>query len=353
MALKKSQLYSSLWQSCDELRGGMDASQYKDYILTLLFVKYVSDIHKIVDVFNRQVERPRYSRMVPVSEIADPANDYNLNIPRYVDSSEPEDLHDLEAHLRGGIPNRDIDDLQDYWADVMQDDVYLIAADGWMEAAKPRGVIDDKEKKIKETPDLVVKKKKYKLDLIPPALIVARYFADEQAEIEVLEANHEEAARELEEFTEEHAVEEGLLEGAMNDQGKVTRGGVKERLEAIEDEAESDDERAALARCLALMDAEAEAKRAVRDAQEKLDAGTLAKYGDLSEDAIKTLAVDDKWFTSIQTAVDGEVQRITQRLAERVKELEERYTSPVPELVDQVETLSAKADEHLKQMGFE
>src|SRR5438132_13662105 len=43
MALKKSQLYSSLWESCDELRGGMDASQYKDYILTLLFVKYVSD----------------------------------------------------------------------------------------------------------------------------------------------------------------------------------------------------------------------------------------------------------------------------------------------------------------------
>ena len=45
MALKKSQIYSSLWQSCDELRGGMDASQYKDYILTLLFMKYVSDKH--------------------------------------------------------------------------------------------------------------------------------------------------------------------------------------------------------------------------------------------------------------------------------------------------------------------
>src|SRR3954453_21261721 len=43
MALKKSDLYSSLWKSCDELRGGMDASQYKDYILTLLFMKYVSD----------------------------------------------------------------------------------------------------------------------------------------------------------------------------------------------------------------------------------------------------------------------------------------------------------------------
>src|SRR5207245_1199394 len=43
VALKKSDLYSSLWKSCDELRGGMDATQYKDYILTLLFVKYVTD----------------------------------------------------------------------------------------------------------------------------------------------------------------------------------------------------------------------------------------------------------------------------------------------------------------------
>ena len=51
---------------------------------------------------------------MPVVEIANPSNEYNLNIPRYIDSSEPEDLHDLEAHLRGGIPNRDIDALRDY-----------------------------------------------------------------------------------------------------------------------------------------------------------------------------------------------------------------------------------------------
>src|SRR2546430_16980768 len=55
MAIKKSELYSSLWKSCDELRGGMDASQYKDYVLVLLFVKYVSDKyagqpHALIDV---------------------------------------------------------------------------------------------------------------------------------------------------------------------------------------------------------------------------------------------------------------------------------------------------------------
>ena len=73
------------------------------------------DIHRIVDVFNNRTEQEGYSRMVPVSEIADPANDYNLNIPRYIDASEPEDLHDLDAHLNGGIPDRDIDALGDYW----------------------------------------------------------------------------------------------------------------------------------------------------------------------------------------------------------------------------------------------
>ncbi len=74
------------------------------------------DIHKIVDVFTRQIELPRYARLVPLTEIANPANGYNLNIPRYIDSSAPEDLHDLDAHLRGGIPNRDVDGLHAYWS---------------------------------------------------------------------------------------------------------------------------------------------------------------------------------------------------------------------------------------------
>ena len=73
------------------------------------------DIHKIVDIFNRQVELPRYSRMVPLTEISDSKNDYNLNLPRYLDSSEPEDLQDIDAHLRGGIPTNDLDALERYW----------------------------------------------------------------------------------------------------------------------------------------------------------------------------------------------------------------------------------------------
>lgn len=71
------------------------------------------DIRKIVDVFNNQLEIPKYSRMVPLDEIE--KNEYNLNIPRYIDTQEEEDIQDIEAHLLGGIPNRDIDNLQKYW----------------------------------------------------------------------------------------------------------------------------------------------------------------------------------------------------------------------------------------------
>ncbi len=74
------------------------------------------DIHKIVDVFTKQDESDsKYARMVPISEISDEKNDYNLNIPRYIDSQEDEDIQDIDAHLKGDIPNSDIDALQDYW----------------------------------------------------------------------------------------------------------------------------------------------------------------------------------------------------------------------------------------------
>jgi type I restriction enzyme M protein len=73
------------------------------------------DMHKIVDAFTGGREIPRYSRMVPLSEISSPENDYNLNVPRYIDSSEPDDVQDVHAHVNGGIPNRDLDALQSYW----------------------------------------------------------------------------------------------------------------------------------------------------------------------------------------------------------------------------------------------
>ena len=414
------------------------------------------DIHRIVDVFNRQTEVPRYSRMVPLAEISAPANDCNLNIPRYIDSGEPEDLHDLEAHLQGGIPDRDLDALgpywnafpslrqalfagngregysearvqvpqlsaailgnrefksyqarvsgifeawrethepvlkglkagtnpkevihtlsedllgnfadlplldrydvyqrlMDYWDEVMQDDVYLVAAEGWTEAAKPRGIIEDKERKIRETPDLIIKRRKYKIDLIPPDLIVARYFGDEQAAVEALQAKREAAAHELEEFVEEHTGEEGLLEDAVNDKGKVTKASVTERLKVIEREPGSREERDGLDHCRTLVETEAKAAKAVKEAQARLDEQVLARYGVLTEGEIKELAVEEKWFPSIRDEIEGEVQRLIQQLSGRAMELEERYARPLPELEREVEVLGTRVEGHLKRMGL-
>lgn len=76
------------------------------------------DLHLIIDTFLNQTEVDKFSRMVPTTEIADPKNGYNLNIPRYIDTSDPEDLQDLDAHLNGGIPNRDIEALGAFWEEL-------------------------------------------------------------------------------------------------------------------------------------------------------------------------------------------------------------------------------------------
>jgi type I restriction enzyme M protein len=71
------------------------------------------DIHKIVDVFTKRLEVPKYARMVSFEEIE--KNEFNLNLPRYIDSQTPEDLQDIAGHLKGGIPKADVDALQSYW----------------------------------------------------------------------------------------------------------------------------------------------------------------------------------------------------------------------------------------------
>lgn len=406
------------------------------------------DIHKIVDVFTKQLELPRYSRMVPLSEIA--GNDYNLNIPRYIDSSEPEDLHDLSAHLQGGIPNRDIDALErywqvfpsiratlfeharegyskalvkasevkstilnhdefktfaaqslvpftewaqrsnlhaiaqdespkqiihrisedllqsyaqtpllskydiyqilmDYWAESMQDDVYVLVQDGWPAGNVLREFVVNKGEKLKETPDLVIAKAKYKAELIPPALIVARFFAAEQVKVDTLQSLLDSASQELETYLEENSGEDGLLNDALNDKDKVTKATVTARLKLATDS----DEKAALKQAKKLFDAEGDAKKALKEAQDALDLAVFKQYPKLSIEEIKSLIVDDKWLATLESNIIAEIERVTQQLANRVKELEERYSEPLPALTQSVENLSDKVAGHLKAMGLE
>lgn len=417
------------------------------------------DLHKVVDTFNKQIEIERYSRMVPMSEISDPKNDYNLNIPRYIDSSEPEDLQDLHAHLHGGIPNTDLDalapywdafpqlrsqlfqpdrpgysdltidagqvqqaildsaefqkfaaearaltadwfaahrevlsqidanttpndlvaaigddllarfkavplldeygvyeQLMAYWHETMHDDVFLVMNEGWVDAAKPRPTIEDKERKLSETPDLVVgagrSAAKYKMDLAPPALIVSRYFAEDYAKVNELNADLEGATAVVEEHAEEHGADEGLLSDATNDKGNYTQ----QLLNAVvkESKASRDTEtRACAEQALQLVKAEAAAKKAAKEAQGALDLATLNKYGDLTEDDVKSLVLDDKWQASIVGRVGTEVEELTLELVGRIRQLGERYEETVPELAARLGALEDRVASHLAAMGIE
>ena len=413
------------------------------------------DIHKIVDTFARQANIPRYARLVPLAEISGPKNDYNLNLPRYIDSTEPEDIQDINGHLRGGVPDRDIDALEDfwkvlpavrgtlfkagkhkgytqlklavtdvkaailghveftafnsnasslfakwqqsnraqlksitaitkpkplietiaedllatfktaplldaydvyqhlmdYWAETMQDDCYLVAADGWREAAQPTLILDDKAKKTKAKPDLIVGKKKYQAELIPPGLVIARYFATAQSHIEALEAQAAGFDQQFEELAEEHGGEGGLLEDAKNEKDKLTKLSVAARLKDIKADKDAAEERKALQGYLDLSEQAASVGTQLKAAQDALNQQVAAKYGQLSGDDIQTLVVDDKWLATLAAAVQGELDRVSQTLTGRIRQLAERYATPLPQLTDEVATLAARVDEHLKKMG--
>jgi type I restriction enzyme M protein len=357
-----------------------------------------------------------------------------LNIPRYIDSSEEEDLQDIEGHLKGGIPERDIErlapywqicpglktalfapadrpgylqlkvdpkdikntvfshpefvtftgqvndhfigwrsastpilkginvgdrpkaliesisedllvrfadvplidkydvyqHLMSYWSDIMQDDVYMIVADGW------KATNDGKPNQ----------------DLIPAQLIINRYFKTDAEAIEKLEADRETINREMEELAEENSGEEGLLEEAKTDKGKLTKASVKARLAVIKHDWDAKEERTVLNDYLKLIEKESTVSKAIKDAQKMLDRKVDAQYSKLNEDEIKTLIVDDKWMATLDTNIHSELDRISQMLTGRIKQLAERYSQPLPALTDEVEILSIKVDEHLKKMGF-
>src|SRR3984893_13836135 len=96
MAIKKSELYSSLWKSCDELRGGMDASQYKDYVLVLLFVKYVSD--KYAGQPNALIEVPEgggFADMVSLKGNKEIGDKFNKIIAKLAEANDLKGVIDV------------------------------------------------------------------------------------------------------------------------------------------------------------------------------------------------------------------------------------------------------------------
>lgn len=400
------------------------------------------DIHRIVDTFTRQVNADRFSRLVPFDEIANPKNDFNLNLPRYVDTTEPEDLQDIDAHLRGGIPERDVDALapfwkvfpavrallfsalrpgylalvppqaevksaileheefatfrkaitklfdtwrrkatsrlaafgrdghpkqlvhevsesllaafqkaplvdaytiyqhfMDYWSATMQDDAYLIAADGWV--AKPYRIVEE-DKKGKR------KDKGWACDLIPKMLLMESFFPEDLAALRRKDGELEAATAAIEELEEEQGADDGLLTGAE----KLAKAEVNRRLKEIRGDADAADERAALEHWLELADSVTTLKKEVRDLAASLDQRAFEHYSRLDEESVKRIVIEAKWVPAFARAVQAEVDRVSQRLTGRVRELAERYAKTLPDMAAEVAALATTVDGHLTSMGF-
>jgi type I restriction enzyme M protein len=238
--------------------------------------------------------------------------------------------------------------IMDYWQETLQDDVYVITQDDWLAGQTIRPLIVKKGEKLKEIPDLIVGKSKYKAELIPPALIVGRYFNAEQAKIDDLQTAQDSLTQQLESYVEDNTAEDGLLVEALTDSGKVSKASVAARLkQAVESE-----EIRALKHVKKLIEQEATAKKSVKAEQDELDQLVLDKYPTLTISDIKTLVVEDKWLATLHSQITAEIERVTQQLANRVKTLEERYAEPLPKLATSVDELASKVDEHLKAMGL-
>lgn len=245
--------------------------------------------------------------------------------------------------------------LMTYWAEVMQDDVFVITQDGWKAASAVRELVTTKGAKSKEMPDLVIGKKKYKMDLIPPALMVDRYYKNDQAMVDCDRRHWETYAQELESFIEENLGEDGWLEESTTKAGTVTKASLKSRykeLRAMPPRPNCDipSEMTVIWQCLNRIERAAHAKKLVAEGQEAVDRRTLAGYAALEVSDIKDLLLQDKWRASLRGAVKAEIERVTQALAPRVKTLEERHAKALPPLEREARELAIKVERHLARL---
>lgn len=227
-----------------------------------------------------------------------------------------------------------------YWAELMQDDCYLIAADGWIAETYQLIEVNKKGKEID---------KGWTCDLIPKTLLINRYFKEQQQEIDAQKAELESLQTERSELEEQHSAEEGFF----TELDKINKAHVSARLKEVKhSKIDSVEEENILKEYLKFLLLETAKKKSIRDAEADLDNKLLNHYPTLSTEQIKQLVVDDKWMASIEQVIQTEMDRLSQKLTQRIKELAERYQTPMPELNQQVQILEQTVNEHLAKMGF-
>lgn len=415
------------------------------------------DVRRIVDTWNAHKPVPHYARFVEKAEIVQ--NDYNLNLPRYIESEDTEIVQDIEAHLKGGLPKHDIDQLQHYWDacpnlkealfepianrpgyfnlkcrrdqiretvqqhpdflvqtssyhnhfaewktqvtpmlyainssthpknliqelgdlllekfagdvllvesydvyeqlltywnETMQDDAYLITADGWkadlytpQPAAKKDK--DGNLKKVKEkkaaTPEDVV------CDLLPVPIVIDEYFPELKALIAAAEEKIAESETTLNELIEEEAV--NFLDSTNFANDTINEGNVKKRIKELKDKTNAKEEIRILEKYLALKEDIADGRRVQKALKYELLDKLIVQYKALTEAEIRRLVVENKWFGTLAERLNSEMQQISQNLTTRINELAERYEQTLMTIDSDIVELEEKVKKHLALMGF-
>ena len=242
--------------------------------------------------------------------------------------------------------------MMDYWAETMQDDLYELTADGWKAGNAVTRLIKKATKKGGKDKE-IAGIEGLEGQLIPPSFIIQEYFKSEQTAIDNLQSEQDTTVAEMDEIREEHGGDEGLLADAMNGKGNISKATLKKRQKEIgKRNSENAEEFDLLKSYEKLMAKETKLKAAIKKALAELEAKIIKQYPKLSIEEIKTIVVDKKWMATMEAKIKTEMDAISHRLTERIKELAGRYETPMPKLTIDVADLTGKVENHLKKMGY-
>ena len=405
------------------------------------------DIQRIVDTWEAWVDVPHYARFVPQEEIE--KNDYNLNIPRYIEARDTEIVQNIEAHLKGGLPKHDIDQLSDYWealptlkdelvkyqgngyyawavsreqidgiindnedyqtqqatlkhhcrtdfmeqwqetiydlaessekpkaliermgqsirnlfgegnllvdeydayeqlmnywAETMQDDVYMIMVDGWKLNLRPKQKEDKKEKKM--VPVVVKTWNDLESDLLPVEYIVNRFCKSELEACDELSASIAFMENEVTSLVEEN---DDVFDTKNFEKEKVNLASVKKRAKVTKGE-----EQEHLMEWIELQNSIKAEKAKLKEANDKLLSRVKEEYDLLAQNEMKVKnLVKEKWVNAISTRIESELSRSIEQLKSQLSAISERYDQTLPSIDKEVEDYESRVNAHLAQMGF-
>lgn len=405
------------------------------------------DIQRIVDTWEAWVDVPHYARFVPQEEIE--KNDYNLNIPRYIETRDTEIVQDIDAHLKGGLPKHDIEQLSDYWdalptlkdelvkyqgngyyawavsreqidgiindnedyqtqqatlkhhcrtdfmeqwqetiydlaessekpkaliermgqsirnlfgegnllvdeydayeqlmnywAETMQDDVYMIMADGWKLNLRPKQKEDKKEKKM--VPVVVKTWNDLESDLLPVEYIVNRFCKSDLDACDELSASIAIMENEVANLVEEN---DDVFDAKNFEKEKVNLASVKKRANVTKGE-----EQARLIEWIELLNSIKAEKAKLKEANDKLLSCVKEEYELLAQNEMRVKnLVKEKWVNAISTRIESELSRSIEQLNSQLSAISDRYDQTLPSIDKEVEDYESRVNAHLAQMGF-